>query len=305
MVFVLQFVMLFLLDLLRNTALFYFFTIECLLRPQTTFRRTKRVAEDVRTLGWQRLDVVQKFRVWVLLWNCRFRGIVRRTNPTSSFLFQQTQKENRRREDGVDRRKSGEHNGVLVEKQKGSLGGISPTYTSDQSQKLPHADGDVSYDLQLVFSRRYRRLAPFSDANRNLDASRWRFWLGLPSVSANSDFTSTFQPHTRTESGNPADDIKTKASEQLDRRIFKVTEAKNTLAQEKTRTSSKIQKSSSCQEQYLLQGDAKHQLQLSNQVSDDSSSLEPSINSTSTLGRRFLAGTTLFRRGELAKIGHK
>lgn len=300
--FVLQLAMLFLLDVLRNTALSYFFTIECFLRPQTTFRRAKCVAEEIGALGWQRLGLVEKLRLWVLLWNCRLRGIVRRTNSTSNFLFQQTQKGKRRRENGEDRRSSEEHNGFLVEKKIGVLEGIPPTYTSEKSQKLPDSDGDASYDLRLVFSRRYRRLEPFINSNGNPDASRWRFWLGLPSDSTNTDFLFTFQPHTRTGSGSPAGDITTKDTEELRGRILEVIGAKNTPAQEKTNTCIELRTSSSCKEQYL-QSDRTHDFQLSDKVSDDSSNLEPSLNSTSMLGRRFMARTKVFRRGERAKIG--
>lgn len=300
-VILLQLVALFLLDVVRITATTYFSAIECFLRPQRTVRGAKLALEEIRALGWQQVEVVKKLRRWVLLWRCNFRGIVRRTKSASSFLFQ-----------FIQIRKSGEatradgyafevNDGILIGNKNGVLAENATTFTSEKWSQLPLSTGNISHDPQPIFPRTYwrhvRSTVPISSQNSH----RWRYWLGLPTTIATTEFLLGYQPLATTRPHLTPSELIADDMEMANRNFLG---EKNRLAGDRIKWGGAIQKNTSESGIHLLPCEMGSRLETQNSGENDSSNLETTLSDTPTLRSRFLVGSKLFRRGERAKPGH-
>lgn len=298
-VFLLQLVALFLLDVLRITTTTYISAIECFLRPQRTARGAKLALEEIRALGWQQVEVVKKLRRWVLLWRFNFRGIVRRTKSASSFLFQFIQRTKSGEEAGADRFAFEVNDGILFGKKNGVLAENASTFTAENCSQLPPST-NISHDPQSIFPRTYWHHSRSTDSISVQNSHRWRYWLGIPSTIATTEFLLGYQPLATPKQHLTPSELITDEMEMANRDFLA---EENRLAGHGIKWGGKKKKNTNENGIHLLPCEMGSTLETQNTGESDSSKIEATLSDTPTLRGRFLVGSKLFRRGERAKPG--
>lgn len=293
-VFLLQFIALFLLNVVRSMVFMYFLAIECFLRPHTTIQRVGMEIKQFRMAGYCGLDLVKKHRLWELLWKGRFFDITKRAQTTFEILFQDKQKTGEVEIKEYDTNIFEEFNGINFEDTKRISGQKWPLIIDENGQEIRSSTNDHH---QLDFFLKYKNKTLLITSQFDESAFLRRGWLGFLSTLATTELLLDCQPLSTTTPTTTREQSSLLNSKNFEENLNQQTEELvNTAGKEILMVKGKVIQNLSKNEQHILKSYLDNTLKWKRSRSKESVVSESSISATSILTRKFLSGAKLFKR---------
>lgn len=293
-VFLLQFIALFLLNVVRSMVFMYFLAIECFLRPHTTIQRVGIEIKQFRMAGYCGLDFVKKHRLWELLWKGRFFDITKRAQTTFEILFQDKQKTGEVKIKESDTNIFEEFNGINFEDTKRISGQKWPLIIDENGQEIRSSTNDHH---QLDFFLKYKNKTLLITSQFDESAFLRRGWLGFLSTLATTELLLDCQPLSTTTPTTTREQSSLLNSKNFEENLNQQTEELvNRAGKEILMVKGKVIQNLSKNEQHILKSYLDNTLKWKRSRSKESIVSESSISATSILTRKFLNGAKLFKR---------